>query len=125
MEKENKVRHIRWDDMPKERLNDLLERRIISGEKGMLTHVYLKKDCVVPFHQHDNEQITYILEGSMKFWFHSLDSEPITIKVGEVFVIPSGVPHQAVALEDTLDVDIFCPPREDWLNKTDEYLRRG
>lgn len=119
------ARLVRWDDLPKERLNDLLERRIISGEKLMLAHVYLKKGCVVPMHQHENEQLAYILEGQLKFWINSKDSEPIIVKEGEVLCLPPNVPHEAEALEDTLDVDIFSPPRQDWLNKSDDYLRRG
>jgi quercetin dioxygenase-like cupin family protein len=120
---DKKVQHIIWDEMPKERLSDLIERRIITGEKVMLTHVYLKKGAVVPMHAHDNEQITYILEGKIKFWIESEDTEPITIEPGEVLVLPSKTPHKAEAIEDTLDVDIFAPPREDWLKKEDDYLR--
>ena len=89
----------------------------------MLAHVYLKKGCIVPLHHHDNEQLTYVLEGALKFWIGSEDGEEIIVHAGEVLVIPSHVPHKAEALEDTLDVDIFCPPRQDWLDKTDDYLR--
>lgn len=120
---EQSVIRYRWEEIPKERLSDLLERRIILGEKMMLTHVYLKKGCVVPLHHHENEQLTYILEGALKFWIGAEDGKEITVHGGEVLVLPSNVPHKAEALEDTLDVDIFCPPRQDWLNKTDDYLR--
>jgi quercetin dioxygenase-like cupin family protein len=118
------VQHIRWEDIPKERLNPLLERRLIVSDRMMLTHVYLQKGCVVPLHHHENEQLTYIVSGALKFWIGSEDAEPIVVKAGEVLVLPSNVPHKAEALEDTLDVDIFCPPRQDWLDKTDDYLRR-
>jgi len=117
------VRHIRWGDIPRERVSDLLERRLIVSDRMMLTHVYIKKGCVVPMHHHENEQLTYILEGALKFWIGTEDAEPFVVKAGEVLVIPSNVPHKAEALEDTLDVDIFCPPRQDWLDKTDDYLR--
>ena len=120
----SKVQHVKWDDMPKEKLNDLIDRRMITGEKVMLTHVYLKKGAVVPMHAHPNEQITYILEGKIRFWIESEDAEPITLGPGEVLTLPSNLAHKAEALEDTLDVDIFSPPREDWLNKEDDYLRR-
>ena len=113
----------RWDEMPKENLNDLLDRRVISGEKAMLAHVYLKKGCEVPLHEHENEQFTYILEGALKFWLGADQSEEIIVRAGEVLHIPSHLPHRAVALEDTLDVDVFAPPRQDWLDKTDAYLR--
>ena len=118
-----KVQQFKWDEMPKEKLSDLIDRRIITGEKVMLTHVYLKKGAVVPMHSHVSEQITYILAGRLKFWIESEDSDAVTIGPGEVLTLPSNLPHKAVALEDTLDVDIFAPPREDWLKKEDDYLR--
>ncbi|HEX9581731.1 MAG TPA: cupin domain-containing protein [Gemmatimonadales bacterium] len=118
------VTFFRWDDMPKERVNDHLDRRLITGERVMLAHVYLKKGCVVPRHAHENEQLTYVLDGALKFWIGDDEEEGPVIRSGEVLHIPSNVPHKAEALEDTLDVDVFCPPREDWINKTDAYLRR-
>jgi quercetin dioxygenase-like cupin family protein len=119
----SKVQRFKWDDMPKEKLNDLIDRRIITGEKVMLTHVYLKRGAVVPMHSHANEQITYILEGKLKFWIESEAANSLTVGPGEVLILPSNLPHKAEALEDTLDVDIFAPPREDWLKKKDDYLR--
>jgi quercetin dioxygenase-like cupin family protein len=118
------VTRYRWDEMPKERVSPTLERRLITGERMMLAHVYLAKGCVVPRHSHENEQITYILEGALKFWIGEDGAEEIVVGEGEVLHIPPNVPHKAEALFDTLDVDIFSPPREDWLAKTDEYLRR-
>ncbi len=117
------VTHYRWDDMPVETVKPLLGRRLITGDRMMLAHVYIKKGGIVPLHHHDNEQLTYVLEGALKFWIGSEDGEEIVVHAGEVLVIPSHVPHKAEALEDTLDVDIFCPPRQDWLDKTDDYLR--
>jgi len=113
----------RWDDMPVEEVSDQLGRRLITGNKMMLSHVYLKKGCIVPQHSHENEQLTYILEGALRFWIGP-DEKQIDVHAGEVLVIPSNVLHKAEALEDTLDVDVFDPPREDWLNKTDDYLRQ-
>jgi quercetin dioxygenase-like cupin family protein len=110
--------------MPKEPLNDLLSRRLITGERAMLAHVYLKQGCVVPKHHHENEQFTYILEGALEFFIGEAGAERCVVAAGEVLHIPSNIPHQARALEDTLDLDIFCPPRQDWLAKTDDYLRR-
>jgi quercetin dioxygenase-like cupin family protein len=114
----------RWADMPKEKVSDSIDRRLVTGERMMLAHVYLKKGCVVPRHQHDNEQLTYILEGALRFWIGEDESEEVVVRAGEVLVIPSMVWHKAEALEDTLDVDVFNPPRRDWLDKTDDYLRR-
>ena len=117
------ARHFRWNDIPKERLNDLLDRRLITGERMMLAHVYLKKGCLVPRHSHENEQITYVLEGALHFWLGEDEKEEVVVRAGEVLTVPSNLPHKALALEDTLDVDVFCPPRQDWLNGTDAYLR--
>jgi quercetin dioxygenase-like cupin family protein len=118
------VTQYRWKDIPEEPLSDLLSRKLITGDRMMLAHVYLKKGCVVPHHSHENEQITYILEGGLRFWIGGDESQVIDVLAGEVLHIPSGVPHKAEALEDTLDVDIFSPPRQDWLDKTDDYLRQ-
>lgn len=120
---QSKVTFYRWNDMPKEKVSEVLDRRLITGEKVMLTHVYLKKGAIVPQHNHYNEQISYILEGSVRFWIGEDESEVIDVRAGEVLHIPSLVKHKAEALEDTLDVDIFSPPRQDWLDKTDDYLR--
>lgn len=124
MPSKNEVTFYRWDSMRKERVSDMLERRLITGDRMMLAHVYLKKGCIVPKHSHENEQLTYILEGALKFWIGEDESEEITVSAGEVLLIPSQVPHKAEALEETLDVDVFSPPRQDWLEKTDDYLRR-
>ena len=113
----------RWDQMPREELHDRLSRRLITGDQVMLAHVYLKQGCVVPRHSHENEQFTYILEGALRFLVGD-EAEEIVVRAGEVLHLPANVPHEAHALEDTLDVDIFYPPRADWLNKTDDYLRR-
>ena len=118
------VTFYRWEDMPKEKVSDVLDRRLITGEHVMLTHVYLKKGAIVPQHNHHNEQISYILEGALRFWIGDDESEVIDVRAGEVLHIPSLVKHKAEALEDTVDVDIFSPPRQDWLDKTDDYLRR-
>ncbi len=118
------VTHYVWDRMPKEKVTDLLDRRLITGSRMMLAHVYLKKGCIVPRHQHENEQLTYVLEGALHFWIGEDGSKEIVIRAGEVLHIPSNVWHKAEALEDTLDVDVFSPPRADWLAKTDDYLRK-
>jgi unsaturated pyranuronate lyase len=117
------ARHFRWDDMPRETVNPLLDRRLVTGERLMLAHVYLKKGCVVPRHAHENEQLTYVLEGALHFWLGEDESEEVVVRAGEVLTIPPNLPHKALALEDTLDVDVFSPPRADWLAGTDAYLR--
>jgi unsaturated pyranuronate lyase len=116
------MKHFLWDDVELETMSDVISRKVISGEKAMVAQVFLKKDAVVPEHFHESEQITYILEGALKF---ELEGREVVVHKGEVLHIPSYVPHRAVALEDTLDLDIFAPIRKDWLTKDDSYLRRG
>jgi quercetin dioxygenase-like cupin family protein len=115
-------KYIPWKNVEHEKLNDLIDREMVVGNKLMLARVFLKKGAHVPEHHHHNEQVTYILEGALKF---AIDGKEIVVRAGEVLCIPSNMPHEAWALEDTLDLDVFDPPREDWLNKTDGYLRHG
>jgi quercetin dioxygenase-like cupin family protein len=111
-----------WESVPLETMSDLISRKLVTGEKAMVAQVFLKKGAVVPEHSHESEQITYILEGALKF---DIEGKEVVVRAGEVLHIPSWLPHRAVALEDTLDLDIFSPLRMDWLNKDDSYLRRG
>ena len=110
--------------MPKERVTDTISRRLVTGDRLMLAHVYIDKGAIVPKHSHENEQITYIIEGALRFWIGEDQKEEIVVRAGEVLTIPSNLPHSAEALEDTLDVDIFTPPRQDWLNHTDSYFHK-
>jgi quercetin dioxygenase-like cupin family protein len=114
----------RWDDVDRETVTPLLDRKLITGEQMMMAQVFLKKGCVVPRHHHVNEQFTYILSGALRFWIGEDESEIQDVRAGEVLFIPANVWHKAEALEDTLDLVVFSPPRADWLNKTDDYLRR-
>jgi quercetin dioxygenase-like cupin family protein len=118
-----KVPHYRWEELPTEKLKGGLTRKLVTGERMMIAHVHFKKGDDVPRHQHENEQLTYILSGALQFWFGAKDEQELVVRAGEVIVIPSNLPHRARALEDTLDVDVFCPPRQDWLSGTDAYLR--
>ncbi|HYY51232.1 MAG TPA: cupin domain-containing protein [Myxococcales bacterium] len=113
----------RWESMPTEQLNDRIGRRMITGDRVMVAHIYLKKGAVVPRHHHENEQITYVLEGALRFHLGENGEQQVDVRSGEVLTIPSNLPHTAEALEDTIDVDIFDPPREDWLSGNDAYLR--
>jgi len=110
-----------WDGVRTEVMNSKIWRKVISGERAMVAQVFITKDAVVPAHQHESEQLTYILEGALKF---EIEGREIVVRKGEVLHIPSNVPHRAVALEDTLDLDIFSPIRLDWLTGQDDYLRR-
>jgi quercetin dioxygenase-like cupin family protein len=109
--------------MPKESLSDTIERRMVSGERAMVAHVYLKKGAIVPTHSHDNEQLTYVFDGALRLWLGEDEEQIVDVRSGEILHIPSNLPHRAEALEETLDVDIFSPPRQDWLDGDDDYLR--
>jgi quercetin dioxygenase-like cupin family protein len=115
-------KHIPWNAVEREHLNPLIDREMLVGTDIMLARVIMKRGAHVPLHHHHNEQVTYILEGALKF---AIGGKEIVVKAGEVLCIPSNMPHEAWAMEDTVDLDVFNPPRADWLNKTDDYLRHG
>jgi len=115
----------RWADVPKETLTPMLARQVITGDRMMLARLYLEEGALVPKHSHENEQLTYVLEGRLRFTLGEEQPEVIDVGAGEVLQIPSWLPHSVLALARTLDVDVFCPPRQDWLDGTDSYLREG
>ena len=116
------LKYVPWSTVDLEDLNPLLQRQFVVGNDIMVARVLMKKGCIIPLHSHHNEQFTYILEGALKFW---IDGKEIVVNAGEVLTIPPHMPHKAEALVDTVDLDVFNPPRVDWINKTDEYLRGG
>ncbi len=119
------VRQTKWDDVPLETIKDGVTRRVFTGERMMIAHVHIDKGAIVPWHSHENEQLTYIVEGALRFWLGeegSGDYQETVVSAGEVLFIPSNVPHKAEALEDTFDLDVFNPPRQDWLDGTDSYF---
>lgn len=115
-----RLKHVPWNSVELEVLNPLLERQLMVGHQIMLSRIYLKKGCVVPLHSHHNEQVSYILEGALTF---SINDHDIVVRAGEVLAIPPYLAHRVEALADSLSLDIFTPPREDWLNGSDRYLR--
>ena len=125
MSQQAQCTHYRWANIPLETVTPLLDRKLITADRMMLAQVFLKKGCIVPKHQHENEQLTYILEGTLRLWVGEDLKDVYDLHAGEVLLIPSNVPHKAEALENTLDVDVFSPPRQDWIDKTDAYLRDG
>ena len=120
------VTHMKWDDVERESVTHDIARQLFTGKRMMLAQVFLDKGAIVPKHSHDNEQLTWVVEGALKFWLGN-EGEPgyeeRIVSAGEVMYIPSNVPHKAEALEDTLDVDVFSPPRQDWLDGTDTYFK--
>lgn len=120
------IRHAKWDDIPRETVTNDIGRRLFTGKRMMLAQVYLDKGAIVPWHSHENEQLTWVVTGALRFLIGNEgtdDVEDVLVSAGDVLYIPSNVPHRAEALEDTLDVDIFSPPREDWLKGTDTYFQ--
>lgn len=113
----------RWSDIPREKVSPMLERRLITGDRIMLAEVFLHDGCIVPKHQHENEQLCHVLDGTIRFWIGEDLSEEVTVHAGEVLTLPSNLPHKAEAQGDVLLIDVFSPPRQDWLDKTDAYLR--
>ncbi|MGB6232461.1 MAG: cupin domain-containing protein, partial [Candidatus Acidiferrales bacterium] len=111
-----------WNKLESEKLNDKVSRQMIYGDSAMLARILLARGAIVPRHSHVNEQITWIISGALKLIFD--DGEKI-LRDGEVLLIPANMPHAAEALEDTVDIDVFAPPRQDWIKKTDTYLRRS
>jgi quercetin dioxygenase-like cupin family protein len=111
----------RWDEIALDKITEMVSRKFVSGERETLAQIYLKRGAIVPMHSHESEQMTYVLQGALKFL---VAGEEITLREGEVLHIPSRVPHQAEALEDTFELDIFSPIRQDWLDHTDDYLRQ-
>ena len=114
------LQHLNWKTLEVETLNPLFDRQLVVGEKVMVARIVMKKGAHVPLHSHMNEQITQGIKGALKF---HIDGREIVIGPGDVLCIPPNMPHEAWALEDTEEMDIFTPPREDWINKTDSYLR--
>jgi quercetin dioxygenase-like cupin family protein len=111
----------RWDEIALEKVTEMISRKLVTGEREMIGQIYLKKGAVVPMHAHESEQMTYILQGALKFF---VGGEEIIVREGEVLHIPSWVEHQAEALDDTFELDVFSPIRQDWLDHTDSYFHR-
>ncbi len=120
----DQVTFYRWKDLPQEQVNERLARRLVTGDRVMLAQVMLTRGCLVPRHAHEHEQITHVLEGALRFWIGEDEAQTLVVSAGEVLHIPSHVPHKAEAIEDTVVADVFCPPRQDWLDRSDTYLRR-
>ena len=111
----------RWDEIALEKVTEMVSRKLVTGEREMIAQIYLKRGCLVPMHSHASEQMTYVLQGSLRFL---IAGEEITVREGEVLHIPSHLEHQAEALEDTFELDVFSPIRQDWLDHTDDYFHR-
>jgi quercetin dioxygenase-like cupin family protein len=118
------VRVIRWEDVPREQLSPLSARRTIHGQRVTLAQFTFVAGTLIPMHQHEHEQCSYVISGELEFRIGAEDAEPIIVPSGEVMVLPPNTPHMVRALVHTLDLDIFSPPRGDWMAGGDRYLRQ-
>jgi quercetin dioxygenase-like cupin family protein len=121
----DRIRHVLWEDLPWEEVVPGIRRRLVTGDAMMIAQIFLDAGALVPRHRHANEQITYVVEGALRFRLGEDLEREVIVRAGEVLHIPGDLPHEAEALEDTLDVDVFHPPRSDWLDGTDTYFRAG
>ena len=119
------VKKIRWNEVPTEEVTPSMHRKIIAGEKTMIARMKFKDGFVVPLHSHENEQITHCIAGTMRFWFGDDKAEMVELNPGDIVVIPSNPPHEALMIGDVEEVDTWAPPRKDWLDGTDSYLQRS
>jgi quercetin dioxygenase-like cupin family protein len=117
------MKAVRWEEVPVEPVTDVISRKVVTGRNEMIARVLLKRGAIVPTHSHVSEQVTWILEGALRLWIGAPEEE-VTLRAGQMVVIPPDVPHRAEALEDTVDIDVFSPIRQDWLDGTDTYFHR-
>jgi quercetin dioxygenase-like cupin family protein len=115
------MQHLAWESVNKEALNNKLWRKLVTGEKAMVAQLGLAKGCVVPLHHHESEQISMVMKGALKF---DVGGGEVVVRAGEVLVIPPNIPHSALAIEDSIAIDVFSPIRQDWLDGSDKYLRK-
>ena len=115
---------INWNNVPSEEVNPSMKRKIVSGEKLMIARMNFKDGFLVPLHQHIHEQVTQVVSGKMRFWFGANKEQTMDLLPGDVIVIPSNLPHEALMIGDVEEIDTWAPPRQDWLDGSDHYLRK-
>ncbi len=118
------IKKINWDDVPVEQVNPKMKRKLVYGDKVMIARMQFKDGFEVPLHSHENEQITEVQSGTIRFWFGADEATVIDINPGECIVIPANLPHKALMIGDVEETDTWAPPRKDWLDGTDTYLRK-
>ncbi|HMQ59995.1 MAG TPA: cupin domain-containing protein [Flavilitoribacter sp.] len=118
------IQKINWAEVPEEQVNPQMTRRIIYGEKIMIAKMKFRDGFLVPLHSHENEQITEVISGTMRFWFGAGKEQVMDLHAGETIVIPGNLPHAALMIGDVEEIDTWAPPRQDWINGTDDYLKK-
>ena len=124
MSVENGAELLQWDDVPMETVNPMMQRQIITGELMTVAKIYFKDGFLVPRHSHHNEQITQVISGLMKFRLGENGEETIDVGPGQAILIPADLAHEALVVGDVVEMDMWAPRRDDWLNQTDDYLRQ-
>jgi quercetin dioxygenase-like cupin family protein len=118
------VEKINWDAVPVEEVTSSMKRRIVTGEKLMIARMNFKDGFLVPLHQHIHEQVTQVISGQIRFWLGENKEQVMDLFAGDVLVIPSNLPHEALMIGDVEEIDTWAPPRQDWLDGSDHYLRK-
>ena len=117
--------HLSWDQVELETVNPQMTRRIVTGERLTVARIYFKDGFRVPLHSHEQEQVTQVISGVLRFWLGANREKTLDLGPGDIVVIPSNVPHEALCIGDVEEMDTWSPRRDDWLNKTDDYLRQS
>ena len=118
------IEKLNWENVPTEQVTPEMQRKIISGEKMMIARMKFQDGFVVPLHSHINEQITQVISGTIRFWFGDNKDQVMDLGAGDVIVIPSNLPHEALMIGEVEEIDSWAPPRADWLDGSDDYLRK-
>ena len=122
---EPQFQHLNWDEVELETVNPQMTRRIVTGERLTVARIYFKDGFLVPLHSHVQEQVTQVISGVIRFWLGADRERTVDLGPGDVIVIPSNMPHEALCIGDVEETDTWSPRRDDWLNKTDDYLRKA
>lgn len=112
----------RWTELSQEEVAPGIIRAYLTGERVTVARFTLAAGAIVPTHKHDQEQISSVLRGALRFTIGA--GEGTIVRAGEVIPIPPGAEHGVVAVEDSEVIDVFCPIRQDWLDRTDTYFKK-
>ena len=118
------MQKINWNNIPVDQVNEKMKRQFIYGEKIMVAKMEFEDGFTVPWHSHENEQVTEVIEGTLRFWFDDKEDEYIDLMAGDSIIIPGNRKHKALMIGKVVETDTFSPPRQDWIDGSDAYLRK-
>ena len=118
------MQKINWNNIPVDQVNEKMKRQFIYGEKIMVAKMEFEDGFTVPWHSHENEQVTEVIEGTLRFWFDDIEEEHIDLTAGDSIIIPGNRRHKALMIGKVIETDTFSPPRQDWIDGSDAYLRK-